>query len=92
MSIGHLMQQKRQALGITVAEAAHGICAVTAWYAWEQGPRIPRVRYDWGIYKRLQISVNDLPFLSDANVSRKSSVRSVRAPVIVARTQQDYSD
>ena len=60
MSVGGLMRQRRQTLGITVAEAAHGICAVTAWYAWEQGTRIPRVRYIRNICERLQLSVNDL--------------------------------
>ena len=60
MPVGKLMRQQRQTLGITVAEAARGICAVTAWYAWEQGTRIPRVRYVQSICERLQLSVDDL--------------------------------
>lgn len=60
MSVGDLMRQQRQTLGITVAEAARGICAVTAWYAWEQGTRIPRMWYVQGICERLQLPVDDL--------------------------------
>ena len=60
MSIGNLIRQRRQTLGITVTEAAQGICAVTAWYAWEQGTRVPRLRYIQSICDRLQVSVDDL--------------------------------